>query len=291
MTIRNAGSAFVLLVVVFALTGCAATTKLPTLVKDPECATSLEGCYYYKDTWTGAKPAVVIDQQGFATAVSGEIVSLDDKGVTLKTPKKGSPDPVETRYELSKVKTVIDENGKIVYGVIPRKFSHAYSLELHLEPAYGSTYSSGSNPYIVRLEPNERFGFCLPGGVYKVSEILFIDKKNNIDRGVDYPILRITVQEGYANYIGDLFLEFRKPEVPDSVRVRTGTSIPYTIVSRPGKQMAAGILGGAILSTAVAASDEERGVIGKRELLIGINDGYKATCKSGLKVNVVEIAK
>jgi hypothetical protein len=284
MSVRNALAVMSSLMSLMLGIGCTVAPKIQTIAQDPECTTSMEGYYHCKDAWTEAKPAIVLLKAGFPQVIEGQIVSQDDRGITFKPAKKSSREPEETYYEFSQLMTVINEEGNVVYGSVPKKFSHALALNVYLEPAYGSAYSSSSQPYILHLEPNAPFAFCMPGGVYKVSSILFYDNSNNIERGVDYSQIRITIDGGRSNYIGDLFLNYTKPEIADSTRVRDGVSIPYT--SLTGSESAPG----GLLNAAVAL--EKRGnVAGKRDLWIGVNDAYTAKCKSSLKTNVAAIAR
>ena len=300
MKTHNGISVVVLVLAFVFLSGCASTTKISTLVEEPECMTSLEGYYHCKEAWVGPKPPAIVvvanrasSSREYYKAIQVEIVSLDDRGLTIKpnakasspnsarayNPKARSPDSTRTYYELSELTAVIDEDGKVVYGSIPMKFSSALLLELYLE-GFGSSYSSDSKSYKLRLTPNERFGYCLPSGIYKVAEVRFIDGSNNVALGVNCPDLRITVNGGRSNYIGDLFLNFEKSETPDSVRIRYRVSIPYKIISTSD---AAGWMFG-ILGTVLTMETS----VSERELLIGIDDAFTAQCKRPLTVNIIK---
>jgi hypothetical protein len=254
----------------------------------------MEGYYQCHDTWAGPKPALVLQESRVTQRTSGptaerlvydviegDIVALDEEGVTFTSIKE--PRGTSQHYTFDRVAVVIDENGDVVHGVIPRKFSRAFSMELWLDPSM--VYSSGSKPYKVVMEPNQPFAFCLPAGRYKISKIVFKDKSNNVQLGHDFPELTIRLDDGYANYIGNLCVIHERDELADSITIRDRVLIPYTF--RAGSDPMAGFFfGGAGAALIEASTPSEHG---RREVLIGIDKDYRPECKSPLKENIIKI--
>ena len=271
---------FVLTTCLLGLTSlhCASTRKLPTLTKQPDCATSIEGYYEYRNHWSGKKPALIIRKDYEFDILFGQVISQTDKGVTFDPDREGVfYDPKPEFFPFTLLEAFIDQNGRVIAGAIPAKLSKAISLEVHLK----AKNVSETKPYKLLLKPNESFGYCIPSGVYHVSAIRFVDKEGNVDIGVNYPILEIQIEKGRSNYIGHLLLGHSPIAVRDSVL------IPFKIGSRPRGAMAAGILGGAIGGALHAASLAAKGVVGEHKLYLGAVTNHSARGKSPTKYSLI----
>jgi len=257
---------------------CAATRKLPTLAKQPDCATSLEGYYEQRQQWNGKKPALIIQKNAEYKILSGRVISQTEKGVNFDPDREGVLyDPKAEFFAFDRIEAFIDQNGRIVAGAIPNKLSKTISLELHLK----AQSAPQAKPYKLTLKANEPFGYCIPSGIYEVSAIHFIDKNGNVDIGVGYPTLEIQIIKGHSNYIGHLLLGHSQMAARDSVL------IPFKIGARPYGAAAAGFLGGAIGGALHAASNAAKGIIGEHLLYFGAASKYPPKGKGPIKYNLL----
>lgn len=135
------------------------------------------------------------------------------------------------------------------------------------------------------LKPNQRFGFCIPEGNYEIVRMLFVDKKGNIDIGVDLPKLSVLIEADHSNHIGALYLNMAGSTTTDSL------IIPYKILSRPNEAAMMGVLGGAIGGALHAASISSQGIIGKHRLYVSRNEGTEEQAKLPVKYNYLTIHK
>jgi hypothetical protein len=253
---------------------CAATRTLPTLSKQPDCEASLEGFYSYGGLWRGKKPALILRQDYEYKIISGTVISQTETGVTFDPDREGAfYDPKPEFYAFDRVEAFIDQNGKIVAGAIPPKFSKALSLELHLR----AKNAPEAKPFKMLLKPNQQFGFCTPAGSYEISAIRFIDKEGNIDLGVDYPKIEIHVEKNLSNYIGHWWLGDPQTAVSDSM------VIPYKIGARPHGAAMAGFLGGAIGGAIYGAALASKGVVGEYKLYFTAGKNFRPLGKNEIK--------
>ena len=294
------------------LVGCQRMSKVHTLAEEQDCVTSLEGYYCCKD-WMGAKPALILKKESKSKrardtkstlityeVIEGQIVSQDEDGVTFTaTGADKSLGSESNYYPFDQIATLIDDDGNIVYGVLPKKYSNAPTMEWWLE--LSDIYYSDSKTHKLVLQPNEPFAFCLPGGEYIVKAIYFSDNIGNVSRGVDYPELTIPVNPGYANYIGHIFISMERTEIADSFYVSNRFTIPCKILSSSetsGLGVFGGVVGGAVggavggvIGGAVGGALTSGGVGGDKQVFLGVDKNYQATCKSALKKNIIQIKK
>jgi hypothetical protein len=231
--------------------------------------------------------------------VTGEIVSMDDNGVTFDPTGEGQlRDPKPEYFSFDKIMTLIDENGEAIHGTIPKEYSRAYALELHLTPAD----PSASKEIALLIEPNVRFGLCVPPGRYTVSGIHFRnDFQKIVDAGMEYPPMTVTVEENRSNYIGDLYLDC------GDATDRELIIIPYKIEHRPSTVIedflmsaAFGAIGGAIdpdlgadigmdAASVVRGTREDlpEGCVGAHVLLIVNDENFGTKGKSPKADNLV----
>jgi hypothetical protein len=294
----------IVLLTIILFLNCGPIPKVPTVMEQPDCLTSLEGYYYCKDKWTGPTPVLILKetreitrstrkttQRDVYKSIKGKIISTDENGVTFASKQdERSSEFTSNYYPFSEIETLIDEDGRIVYGSIPMKYSQGLSLELWLE--FDMAYSSGAKPLKIVMEPNKCFSYCVPWGTYKVTKIMIKDNHNAVGMGDKYPDLFIKIDEGKANYIGHLFISMQKDEVPDSLYVPVGFTITYKTLSSGSSSAGfwGGVLGGAAGGAIVAASTIES-ISGEREMLVGIDKKYKPVCKSPLKQNIITVKK
>ena len=265
-------------VIAFVFIGCA-TTRVPELKDRPNCKSSVEGFFHSEHGWVGKAPALILKEDK-EKIMNGKIISLEDDGVTFD-PDKESPfyDPKEKYYPFTDVETLIGEKGELVYGKIPKKYSRAWSIDLHIV----NLETPDQKPMKLSLKQNQRFSYCLPAGKYFVKEILFIDKYNNIDCGVDYPKLIFEVKPNCSNYIGDIYLDF------DNINEGEMILIPYKIVSRPQGAVAAGFLGGAIGGALYGLAISSKGVIGIHRVIIKENKDFVPELKGPMNISLIKI--
>jgi hypothetical protein len=312
MRTLSVGKLLGLIVCVLALilAGCQRMSKVHTLTDEPDCVTSLEGYYCCKDTWRGVTPALIQKKEKesrrsrnakgtitYYEIIEGKIISQDEKGVTFSAVGDNPSQDSEAGYYLfDQIETLIDGDGKVVYGVIPKKYSEASTMEWWLE--LSEYYYSDSKTHKMVLQPNEAFALCLPGGEYNIKAIYFRDNNGNISKGVDYPELTIKVDPGYANYMGHIFMVMEKTEIADSFYVTNRFKIPCKVLSSSESSglslfggLVGGAVGGAVVGAAETASRLSGGPSGDKQVFVGIDKNYQPICKSALKQNIMQIKK
>ena len=273
----------ILLILFFIVIGLfinCSTVNAPLLTNAPNCSSSVEGFYYCTDQWSGNTPAILIKDNDNYKIIEGEIISYNDQSVEFD-PGKESPfyDPEPKRFDFKDIVTLIGNDGEIIYGTIPQKYSKAYSLELFLS----SLSNPEKKPVTLNLQPNQRFAFCVPPDNYNITRILFKDKKNNIDEAIDYPELVLNIKDGCSNYIGHLMLN------PKSSKLENPIILPYKILSRPTQSSTAGILGGAIGGALHAAAMASKGIIGEHKLFIGSDNNFTSEGSMPQKNNLINV--
>ncbi|MDD5529486.1 MAG: hypothetical protein PHX21_05590 [bacterium] len=255
---------------------CTKSQVIP-LSKKQDCLTSIEGYYSCKDKWIGEKPALILWENGNFIIIKGKVISYDEKGVNFDPDKEGAfYDPKPHYYLFNEIETFIDETGKVISGAIPNEYSQTLSIAISLK----STVNPKLKTISLLLNPNKDFGFCIPAGTYSISEISFIDKNKNIDCGVHYPEILITIDENCSNYIGNLFLY---PE--DSIIKKDSILIPIKhLIRQEGAQLSF-FLGGALAEGAYLVYLNAKGIIGEQKLYINSDTTFKNKCKSPIKNN------
>jgi len=268
----------IILIPLILLFNCSNSSKLTEIKVQPTCTTTIEGFYAADEEWKGGNPALIIREGNKSRFLRGELISYDEEGVTFD-PARESPffDPKPQYYKFDDVELFVDEKGNIVVGTMPKKLTSTHSLELYLS----DINKPGTKPFKMLLKPNGQFGYCIPSGTYEITEIRFIDKASNVDAGVNYPKLILSVKENHANYLGKLYLNINQPELSDSI------IIPYKLLSR-SNAWRAGYFGGILGSTAVAASTPA-GIIGERKLLIVDDTNTDIQLLSKSKFNFLKI--
>jgi hypothetical protein len=188
-------------------------------------------------------------------------------------------DPEPKYYNFDQIITFIDKKGSIIAGSLPDKLSQAISLRLFLK----SNTKPDTRAIKLTCNPNQRFAFCVPPDLYTIEMIHFIDEKENIDAGVDYPKLMVEIKNNHSNYIGHLFLD------PKSSKLLNPIIIPYKIYSRPEQASTASLLGGFIGGAIHLAAMEAKGVIGEHKLFIGYDQSFKPKGKQPLVDSIIHI--
>lgn len=262
----------------FLFTHCA-TTQAPTLEKQPECTSSVEGYYYCPDSWDGNKPALVLKKGNRFEIEQGHIVSRDKEGVTFDATGRGLYDPKPKYYPYDKIQVLIGNEGQVLAGKIPERMSKAFSIQLSLY----STTQPQDKPIDLMLKPNEQFGFCVPPDNYVIKKILFIDGQKNIDEGVNFPDLTLRVLPNQSNYIGHLLLNAQKNGLKNPI------IIPYKIVSRPKSSSNAAFWGGMLGTMIHSAVMASKGIIGEHKLYIGSFQKFESKGKNPLKKSVLQV--
>jgi hypothetical protein len=259
---QNYISYLILISLLILFMSCSNSIKLVETRKSTNCKTTIEGVYISPSQWREAKPALIVEEDGERQFLRGEIISYDSSGVTFD-PKRESPlyDPKPKYYSFDKVATFIDEEGRVIAGTLPQKLTTTYSMELF---PFDST-KANKKPYKMVLKPNQEFGYCIPEGNYLVVQILFVDKKGNVDVGIGFPKLSVLVEANHANRIGTLFLNLADSTVTDSLIV------PYKILSRPNEAAMMGFLGGAVGGALHAASISKK-IRGKHRIYFATDD-------------------
>lgn len=254
--------------VCFALFSGCAGPKATRLDKEPNCASSVEGFFHSKEQWDKKVPALIVKGGGDPVILYGTIQELREDGIVFD-PNRESPfyDPEAIFYPSSDIVAAIGQNRQVIFGRLPQRYGDTWVIELHLQ----HTDTPTSKPLRMILNPNERFGFCLPAGEYQVKEIFFSDHKKNVDRGVEYPDLRLTATPNTSTYIGDIYLDYAPPS--DS----TAIVIPYKITARPDDSGLALVLGGFIGVTIYEVSLALKGVAGVHVLQIRDDLGFTTT--------------
>ena len=290
------------LLAVLSLVGCGGLKVCP-LERQPECGTTVEGFYYCAEPWDGPKPALIVRSGPEIRILKGTIVSRDERGITFDQSAEGMlRDPGPEHFPFKRVAALIGENGDVVYGRVPESCSKAYTLELHLRLAD----SPKAEVIKLSLKPNAQFAFCVPPGTYEVSDMRFINEQLKIvDGAVEPPRVRVVIEEGFSNYIGDWYMNCG-PSPSDSIKVA------YKIIRRPSEIMsemaAAAVLGAvaptstsiirqavidqttqAVASSLVAGAPLPKGAVGQHRFSIIGRDSYPKKGVGPIKVNIAAV--
>ncbi len=249
----------------FLSSNCSQTIKLKEIAKTPECQTTIEGFYAAPVRWDGPKPALIKKNGSRNRLVKGEIVSYDENGVTFD-PEKGSLlfDPKPKYYRFKDISCAIDESGNVIGGKIPRKYVTLYDIEIHL--AHVSKPET-VKPYLLKLIPNEQFGYCIEPGTYKVENVIFVQSNGDKDIGVSFHPFSLEIEANKTNYVGNWSLNMDHRIAADSVY------IPVKILERPGKSMLGGFLAGGVGTMLVDLGNKAQGFIAEHKLFfINVED-------------------
>ena len=214
------------------LTGCA-TTNLETFEKGSSCQTTLEGYYHNYSVLKTAYPCIFIKDKRGPVYMAGEILEKDASGILFKKKAGGlySNDPVY--YPLDTLLAAVDTTGKAFYGEVPGKFLAGMHMNIELNDV--------NNPQrtklIMELEPDHSFAYCMQPGEYRVKEIIWENENKDVLEGVDMPEITLTIDSGKVNYLGEIYIDTKKPGEPGTL------SIPYKSWNRDNAAAAGWLFG------------------------------------------------
>jgi len=257
--------------------GCS-QSKLVTFNSESPCVSTVEGFYHTGESWDDETPALICHEGQSYVVRYGKVLAMDEQTV-LFDEKKGAYmiDPKPENFSLKEVYTIIDEEGNIIHGHLPAKYSKSWRIEMHI------CRIDDPNQKIKKMTlfPESSFSYCLESGTYKVEQMLFIDPKSNIDRYSDSQEFVFNVENNAVNYIGDIYLDLSGNE-------GSTYDLPYMIHSRPQAAAVAGVMGGAIGGAILAAAQASKGVIGTHKLRIVENDSFNAKAPMPVKVHLFQ---
>jgi hypothetical protein len=222
-----------LLSVVPIMAGC--TSKAVLLTNAPDCTSSVEGFLHSPAVWMGNPSVLIRKRMNTLEVVDGVIVEQQYDGIVFDQDRV-SPffDPGPELYPYEDLVAAVDEHRKVIHGELPKEYTRIWALELHVRPVD----QPKARTLRMSFKPNERFGYCVPPGVYEVKRILFVTRDGDKDEGVQFPELRLSVQENHSNYIGDLYLNAAGSDTSRAI------SIPYKVLARPNQGAALGAMFG-----------------------------------------------
>lgn len=203
---------------IFVFTGCAnyaVSTK-----NDPKCVTVVSGHLICAEKWIGKRPALIIKDRGEIRSHFGDITEIDSAGVWFDRTNEGLIFSSPRYYPFSKIVCLVDENNEVIYGEIPKKFGGTWDLAMKVKPAD----DPNGKAFILYLEANREFSFCLPPGRYVVDGLVFNRGYSFSDIAVSVPALSFTCLDNKTNYIGDIYLDSLVQDVtPNVIECRIGS--------------------------------------------------------------------
>ena len=244
------------------IAGCSSVPKAVRTSENLTCPTTVEGYLHSNTVWNDAVPAILVNLPTGEKIYHGKLVEQTGAGIRFDPNREGPfLDPPEKLYTYDEIICAIDGNNQVIHGKIPEEKTLIWSMELQLV----QETKPEATPIKLILNSNEKFSYCLAPGKYIVNKMLFWIGNQYIDEAVNLPELTLEVKEGYANYIGDLYLDFESPTNPDAC------VIPYQIKYRPTSgAYAYGLIG------ALIASEAYKNAAGAHTLTVKDVDGFKA---------------
>lgn len=269
----------ILLTILFLFLLNCSHSKLVTYEKNPTCQSTVEGVYHAGESFKGRVP-VIIMQDGVDTQLhNGTILKITADSILFDVEKEGPfYDPPAKMYPLSEIITVVDSNGTVVYGHIPKKYAKRYNTELYIVRQDDPDQKVRK----MMLYADQPFSYCLSPGIYQIEQILFYDPVGNIDRAADSLDFEFVIDPKTANYIGDFYLDIPGKE-------GKSFNLPYVIQQRPNSAAVAGALGGAIGGVLVAASNAAKGVIGTHALRVANRADFMPAAALGKNTNLLHL--
>ena len=190
---------------IFVVTYCVCIgcqSYLATPKKQSDCVTTLSGFFKSPPIFIGQYPAVILkrnDNQilhGAIVEVSSDFVLFDEN--------KGSYliDPEVKKYSFSETAAIIDQEGNLLYGVIPKKYLLTWSAELEIKKDGGA---SQLTPTRFRLIPNQPFSYCIEAGSYETGILFLVSDRSRVQLCMSR--LRFAIVENVNNYLGMVILD------------------------------------------------------------------------------------
>lgn len=257
-----------LLFCLFLFPGC--TPKVATLDDRPNCYSSVEGYFESETVWTGDTPSLFVATTGSDHKIlKGTVTAVQEDGIVFDR-ERLSPtfDPEPQLYPNENIIAYVDSTGRVARGTLPSDEGSILNMTLFVRP----TANPDGNEKRIILEPNSRFGFCMPPGTYTVTDIHFEENKSgNVDRAVRYGTVQLTVSADSANYLGTVQLNTESLDAPSVY------PIPVEPESRPQSAFVSGFLFGAIGSVVHDIAIEAQDIIGVHALSTQQNPDFEPT--------------
>lgn len=226
--------------------GCS-TQELTKYEDDNSCSTTLEGNYYKETTSNCDHPAVFLKMELAPKLLRGKLMRIDSSGVLFDPDNVGFYDEDPTLYSYDTLYGVINEEGKLIHGKIPKFYAVNQRLVLEIEKSKTRQLSQ------LNLYPNEPFAYCIEPGEYEIEIIKFIDEDEIEHIGYDFPALTFQIDSGKSNYLGNVFVDY-KTRNDENVIIIPCTN--YDKQSSAAAGMFGGLIGSIVYSVANSAENE-----------------------------------
>jgi hypothetical protein len=227
-------------------TGCS-TKELIKYSDDNSCITTIEG-NYFKELKPGYDyPVIFLKMEKYPKRIKGELIIVKEDGIIFDPDNIGFYDEDETFFSFDTLYGVVNSAGKLIYGAVPEFYDappirHKLIMELTKKETEDKTK--------LVLQPNEPFAYCINPGEYIVSVINFAIEENKLqDTGYDLPIINLTVEEGKANYLGNIYVDYKTKDDKNALVIPCKNE-------DAGASFTAGFLGGVIGSVAYAIAND-----------------------------------
>lgn len=229
------------------------------------CPAIIEGYFHYEGNWFGEKPLLTTRGVGrnkeFRT---GKIIEITDEGVVFDQDRVSPVYNPEPRLFLNReIHSLVDNNGEIIIGEFPNRQIRTEYLDLVIRRDVPD-----ADLEIVRLRPNELFGYCITPDTYTLVNINWKRVNGDIDGTAFSPVGRFEVRDNEVNYLGWLSLGGSPLENSNTL------SLPLRIVHRAqGSALASqfGLVGALLYEAGVSAE----GVIGVLDLHLYHSEDFK----------------
>ncbi|HKB85006.1 MAG TPA: hypothetical protein VKD08_02465, partial [Ignavibacteriaceae bacterium] len=127
----------------------------------------------------------------------------------------------------------VDTSGKAIYGEVPGKFLLGMHMNIELE----DVNQPQRTKLIMELKPDHSFAYCMQPGEYRVKQITWENENKDVLESVDLPEITLTIDTGKVNYLGEIYIDTKKPGDPGTL------SIPYKSWNRDNAAAAGWIFG------------------------------------------------
>jgi hypothetical protein len=178
--------------------GCYASRELAKYEGSSECNTVITGYYDQVEFWNTYYPAIVL-KNGYLKV--GVVISYDKMGITFVEKTSGIFDKQDTVFiPFNDLQTIVNGNGKLVYGKIPRAFSSplAYPLTIWMRSATDTT----AQAFNIQLTPYESFSYCIKPDFYYFLGF----RIGAFTYSVDMPLIGFRAAPDSVNNLGKLLI-------------------------------------------------------------------------------------
>ncbi len=245
----------IFIIAVFILLSSCGGNYAITTKKNPECKTIVSGKMHYIPPKQKPKNDLIILSLGRKPIYHfGTIVKKTDNGFIFDPVETYRSDLPEKEYEFDEIVCLMNKDGDILHGKLPRQFAddgledkRGWKIYWYLKPVDDPE----AEEIIVRMYQGREFSYCLAPGKYKVNKLEFYKNGRDFcDYCEEPPNFIINVEDGVDNYIGDIYFDSPGAE-GNKIEIQCEAG------SRPS-DAAAYSLGGAIggIANALSKSDD-----------------------------------